>query len=905
MCPRSRSIEFDAFSPPPGEARGFSLWFVDVGLAAAIFVLPFVMGGRQAIGEFTLAVIACWTAFAWLVHAASGRVSGWRFSGLEPLLIAGIVLCLIQTLSLGPEWVEAVSPHLRRLLPLWESASAGDPSMAMVDGPWASISLVPAATRSSLCCVIAVAMLFVVAVQRVDTVADAKLLMRAVAVSAALMAIFGSVQFLSGNGKFFGVYDHPFTHTRDYAKGAFTNPNHFANFLAMSVPILLAWHAVHAANRNRIPRTPYPSFSERLTRWSGAIALVCLAAVGLGILLSQSRGGLITTCVGSIVTLVILYRQRLLSLGTTGTIGGIAIAALLSLTLFGNHIQSLVEHNFHELVSGDIQQLDRGDARRKIWAAAVKGISDYPLLGTGLSTHREVYWTYFDHPEVDGEYSHAENGYLQLVLETGLVGGGIAAATVLVIAFWCGRGLWRHPSQEAGALLAAVTGALAVNLVHSITDFVWYVPACMTVVALLAACACRLDRLSVSRRERPVNVPSCAVPSYAFRGAMLAGAAGVLAISMWMVQVKRPAIAAESLWFDYIRIVRNRHQSDDEFEREEHERHKLATILAAAKADPSNCRIQMRAASAALTKFHEDRAAQPGSMSLANIRDAARASQWESPQQLQDWLNNPGVLGDRAQLDEVWNRTRHALSLCPLLAEGYIRLAEIAWIYGATSRDEDALLVQSLLVRPYDPLVHFAAGREAWLRGKETAALDHWKRAFDDDAKYQQLIINLLAPVVPAQFLLDNFDPDTDALVRLRDAYRNSHDPSGLQSICQILVQRLSHEAAAASHQQAVSLWQKIHETYIELGDAEGARRSAEAAVAVDPNSYTANLLLGRWCYMTQDYATASKHLHFCHLLRPQDAALNQMLRVAKQNAHQSVSRVAAETLPGFSTQRR
>lgn len=890
-------------SQQPAQSRGVLLRCVDAGLFAAVFVLPFVMGGRQAIGEFTLVLIACWTSLAWLLHNATRRTPYWRITGMEPLLLAGIALCAVQTLKLTPELIETVSPHLSRLLPLWQAADNGAASFTLLSGAWTSVSLVPAATLSSLCSVASVAMLFVIAVQRIDTIADVRLLMRSFAIAATVMAVFGCAQFLLGNGRFFGFYEHPFTHTRDYAKGAFTNPNHFANYLAMAIPILLAWYAIQTSRTDRPQRKPYESLTERLARLSGPIALACLSVVTVGILLSQSRGGLVTACVGAIVTLALLMRQRLLTMTAAGSIGGLAVAALVSLMFFGAHIQSLVEQNFHELVSGDMQQLDRGDARQKIWTAAIKGASDYPLLGTGLSTHREVYWTYFNHPDSGGEYSHAESGYLQLLLETGLVGFGIAAAAVLLIGFWCCRGLWKTTSAETGALLAAIVGVFAVNLVHSITDFIWYVPSCMTVMALLAACAARLCRISTARHPRPRR--DATVLS---RGVGFAGAALVVLLGAGMAQIKRPALAAEPLWFDYIRIVSSEPPLDDAFDREAFQRHKLATLLAAAKADPHDCRIQLRAAAAVLAAFHEERKADPGRMSLANIREAARASEWDSPQQLQDWLSNPAVIGDRTRLDEAWDRTLHALSLCPLLAEGYIRLGEQAWLRGATRRQENSLLIQALLVRPYDPLVHYSAGREAWLRGNETAALDHWKRAFHGDAKYQQLLIDLLSPAVPAQFFLDNFAPDTKALTRIREAYRESSDQAGFRSVCQLLAARLTEEAAAARHLEAVGLWRKVHEVFAELDDFENARRAAESAVAADPNSYSARLLLGRWLYQTEQYAAACEHLEFCHNRRLQDANLRKLLEVATRRSHDPAPRLApcvATEAPATFPQRR
>ncbi|MCA9074200.1 MAG: O-antigen ligase family protein [Planctomycetaceae bacterium] len=874
-------------------SRGILLWGADLGLFAAIFVLPFVMGGRQAIGEFTLSVIAVWTTSFWLLHHALQRDQPWRFTGIEPLLLAGIALCVTQTVALTPEVLNSLSPQLERLLPLWHSSAETPPVVELVPGRWSTLSLVPMATLRSTCSVISVVMLFLVAAQRVDTTSDATLLMRAFAVAATLMAIFGCGQFLLGNGKFFGFYEHPFTHTRDYAKGAFTNPNHFADYLAMSVPILLAWYAVHTSSSQHRRRSPYDTGRDHLARLSGVIVLVCLACVSIGILLSQSRGGLVTASVGAIVTLFLLYRQQLLTMKAAGSIGGIAIAALVSLTLFGSHIESLIEANFHELVSGDAEQLDHGSARQKIWNAAADGIAQYPLMGTGLSSHREVYWTYFDHPDITGEFSHAESGYMQLPLETGFIGAGIAAMALLLVGFWCVRGLSQPISGEAAALTAAIVGVFVVNLVHSITDFVWYVPSIMTVLVLIAACAARLADIATWEQ-----LPGSPRSSFLARFGGIVTACGVMALGVWMAENQLPTLVAEPHWHEYIRLVNEEATLDKDADHEPIQSRQLAALTQAARLDPHDCRIQMRAAAAVLTAYRDQRRDDPALMSLANLRDAAHASEWESPEQLQQWLNNPSVLGDREQLDEAWQRTQRALSLCPLLAEGYISLGELAWLHGAGQQQEDDLLRQALITRPYDPLVHFAAGREAWLRGMEPAAVAHWKRAFNRDGKYQQLIINLLAEGMPASFFLENFDPDTAAISRLRDAYRKTQDQESFKQLSVLLTQRLIVDAESSSLGESFPLWKQAHETFVEMGDEAGARMTAQAAVKANPNSLPARLLLGQWLYRHDEFAAAREHLEFAAQRRRHDKSLQKMVEVAgRMSADTRGHRGVAETL--------
>ncbi len=51
---------------------------VDFGLAGVVFVLPFCMGGRQALGQFLLVALASLVAVAWTARQAlsSGRQPG-------------------------------------------------------------------------------------------------------------------------------------------------------------------------------------------------------------------------------------------------------------------------------------------------------------------------------------------------------------------------------------------------------------------------------------------------------------------------------------------------------------------------------------------------------------------------------------------------------------------------------------------------------------------------------------------------------------------------------------------------------------------------------------------------------------------------------------------------------------
>ena len=72
-------------------------------------------------------------------------------------------------------------------------------------------------------------------------------------------------------------------------------------------------------------------------------------------------------------------------------------------------------------------------------------------------------------------------------------------------AFWCLAGMRRAASARLVVCLGAIAASLAANVLHSLVDFVWYVPGCMAMVAILAACACRGWQLAVETSGRAVS----------------------------------------------------------------------------------------------------------------------------------------------------------------------------------------------------------------------------------------------------------------------------------------------------------------------------------------------------------------------------------------------------------------
>ncbi len=843
-----------------------TLKLVDLGLCLIILVAPFFMGGRQAFGQVVLCGLACFTATLWAIHQWMAPKATWKFSGAELFILAGIGLIAFQCWPISHEMLHSISPKLQKLLPLWSP----EHEVLLRAGTWNTISVTPSDTISDLMMVITCVLIFFVGVQRVRTSADVGKLLTAIALSGTAMATFGIAQFLLGNGKFFWFYENPFTDTRFVAKGAFTNANHFANFLAMTIPIQLAFllSGQNAGTHSRKTNSSLHS-SKFEFRDSNGLWAISLAITGVAVLLSMSRGGIVFSLAGVLLTLFLFWRKSLLSAGITMLVMALSVASLSATLMFGDLAIKMIEQNFHELTSTDFNQLDQSNARRNIWEANIAGIKEFPLFGTGLGSHHEVYWLWFNHPQNGTEYTHAESGFLQIALETGLTGFGIVMLLWLLILSWCLRGIWRQTSPENAATVCAISAALLVNFIHSLTDFVWYAPACMVITLLLAACASKLS--STHLLEHATKAPEertlfsfsrlswgCCIPL-------------TLMLSVWMADYKLAEAAAEPVWFESIRLAQEIYgRTHDDIElREKLERRRIRFVLQAAKHNPRDQRIQTQAGLACLSLFEYQQREVDNQMPLTQIRDAA-LSAFEDSTSMNDWLNKPGVMGEsRVFLDAARHHFRQSLKLCPLQSQPYLQLAELVWLEGIPIDRDAEFVQQAVLARPYNARARFAMGHMYWLAGDEKQGIEHWQEAFRLDPLYRGQLISILSSYIPASFFLENFDADLESLRQLKIAYKSTEDQQGYRVILQQLAMMNAREAVKSKSLNVEENWLEAHTCFDALGNQRAAYEALKEALAVNPSSYKAHLTFAIWTYDHGIYKEAYEHLSWCHRRKP------------------------------------
>jgi O-antigen ligase len=195
----------------------------------------------------------------------------------------------------------------------------------------------------------------------------------------------------------------------------------------------------------------------------------------VGLLASQSRGGLVSFAI-SVAVLIVLIRRR-----------GVLLLTLLALALlplaFWVFQEGRINHG-EPLWSANDTRLP---VRPLIWRDSLRMLPDFPLMGVGLGafpTAYRRYQTVILHYVIPA----AHNEYLQAVLELGLAG---AVVMGLLIVQFLRRGLAaaRADTLAAGAFAGVIAGA-----VHNFVDFNLHIPANAVTFAALAGLAVQPPR---------------------------------------------------------------------------------------------------------------------------------------------------------------------------------------------------------------------------------------------------------------------------------------------------------------------------------------------------------------------------------------------------------------------------
>lgn len=274
----------------------------------------------------------------------------------------------------------------------------------------------------------------------------------------AALLILGTIE------AFVGIYQHvmdskmvlwmeqdPSYHGR--VSGTFLCPNHFANLLAMLVPVAVAVLLAPGAGLPLRMLAVYyllpavPAIFWSLSRSAMVGTLFGLAAA---VLLWLWRANRRHFCVALVVMPLI--------------VGGIAAGAFFAIPTLRARFDGSFESNNASWA-----------ARRNMWQDSPAMIQDSPVVGQGGGQWVWAYPRFQNKARLDYTYDYAHNEYVQVVVEYGMIGAGLLLLALLGAAVAWMLAMRRVRDPAVACFLAGVGGALICCLAHAVFDFNFHI----------------------------------------------------------------------------------------------------------------------------------------------------------------------------------------------------------------------------------------------------------------------------------------------------------------------------------------------------------------------------------------------------------------------------------------------
>jgi O-antigen ligase len=395
-----------------------------------------------------------------------GSNSEWSWSGVG--LIVGVLLVASAiaefaapqgSLRLEQLKALAVPGVLLGLVLVWSAfqLTAWNPSSG--EGPTGTID--PQQQAMSVLRLMTYVGVFLMAALQMESTARARRILGSIVVVATASTAYSMVaEAINIQARFSGV--RLWVPERQHFSGTFVNANNYATYagIAAVLAFVLALQP-YGAKPPKTKRLRLRLVIMRLTGHGGvwtAFGLVLLA----GVLLSSSRGGIVSTAFALTVFAMIYTRG----------IGRLVVVAMV-LTIYTGAALILRRGEWlFERVSGFFEHGESG--REALFSITLRAIELRPLTGWGMNRFEQLYGL-FQPPTLAPTYDMAHNTYLELAFDLGIPA---AAALLLTVAWLLARCIYGFQTRGRNReLVAAGLMASALIGVHALVDFSIQIPA--------------------------------------------------------------------------------------------------------------------------------------------------------------------------------------------------------------------------------------------------------------------------------------------------------------------------------------------------------------------------------------------------------------------------------------------
>ena len=306
-----------------------------------------------------------------------------------------------------------------------------------------------------------------------------------VLITACFEALYGLAETYSGSGHIWWFSKSIYQSERDVT-GTYINRNHFGGLMEMCLLLAAAYAGALSGKEKKTKIIPdhKTSLRVRLSRYLSweqrfnkrTLIVFSGAVMGIGLVFSASRGGMIATAVALLcMSLFFIFRKD------HRRKGFILLVLFLITSIYAIHIGV-------EYPMGRFKYFDNSfESRKRYTQKTMNMFRAYPITGVGVGNFQYAYPKYQAVEDTNRFFRYAHNDWAQLLAEAGITGFFLLLAGILYYIYRTIR-LWRKRSDPFAICLGiAPLGVIAAVVTHSYSDFNLHIPAnCLMLVAIMA-----------------------------------------------------------------------------------------------------------------------------------------------------------------------------------------------------------------------------------------------------------------------------------------------------------------------------------------------------------------------------------------------------------------------------------
>lgn len=371
-------------------------------------------------------VIAAIVVLLWVFDAFTNGVLRFNKSLLQIPLLAAFLYGILQTIPFGAHTEVAGLVEISR-----------------------TISFDPFWTQVAAFHFLALLIFLAALLTYIDSAKRLNKIVLVITIFGFVFAFFAILQSVLSPNKIYGIYEV------DYATpfGSFVNRHNFAAFMEMSIAVPVGLMFVGAVQKDK-----------------KLLYVTAIALMGIALILSGSRGGLISLLAEIFFLLIVTTKTK----GYNQVLIKVGLAVLLVATIIFGSMLIGGESSLTRLAETATSE-DFSTNRTHIWDVTLNIIKNNFIFGTGYGSFGVAYTPYDSFNGLE-RVEQAHNDYLQILADAGIIGLIIAGFFIFTL-FRTGLKNTRTSIPfRRGVAVGALAGCFAI-LVHSLFDFVLHTTA--------------------------------------------------------------------------------------------------------------------------------------------------------------------------------------------------------------------------------------------------------------------------------------------------------------------------------------------------------------------------------------------------------------------------------------------